>query len=854
MKKALKKENRAFILEIIFIGALLLFTILSFFLFIRNNSRRILAQNDSFIEAVTQQTGARINDLVDMAQSNVEIMAHLYSSVMPEPKMTSEMLQDMADRSPFDYVEFISTDGIDLTADGRTANLSDREYFLDGIQGNSGKCVVYNSRITHETLLIFYSPFYYDDEIIGVLSGILRGDTVYETLSSSYFGVQASCYLLERDGNVIISVGDSSNPTNLLEDLSSDGRLSNEDQQKLELALREGTSTSFNFKGSQGAGSAYITALKDGEWMLIQYFPSSLTKSMTSNANAAGVWLEIELICAFLVYILYRALKNQAQKKQLVTENQEISQIIGAVTQLFARFSLVDFEKDTYEYLENKKSTAPETGRYADLIRYLEPRYLSENGNGEKMSTVISREYIEKHLTEDVPYLQHEYQIQMNGHRWENLSVLCLRRKNGLPVRVLFAIQDVTALKEQEHQIRMALQNASEAAEAANLAKSDFLARMSHDIRTPMNAIMGMTAIAAMHLDDKERLTDCLNKITISSRHLLALINDVLDMSKIESGKVTLSEEPFDVRDLVESVTTIIQAQVNSRKQHLNLELANLDHPQVVGDTLRLRQVFVNILGNAVKFTPEGGTITFAVKEHHSPTQGMASFEFTCTDTGIGMDEAFIKTIFDPFTRSETSVNQKIEGTGLGMAITRNIVRLMDGDIQAESRLGEGSKFTVSVQLKIVSDAPPRQAAGEKDLQVLSAAPENVDFGGKRILLVEDNELNREIAVELLSCFGVNVEEAENGRAAVDFVEKNPANYYDLIFMDIQMPVMDGYDAARCIRSLGRDDTNQIPIVAMSANAFADDIRQAHEAGMNDHVAKPVELAKLLEALEKWLQ
>ncbi len=976
----MKKENRRLILKIIFFGALLAFVLFSFYDFIRDNRQRILEQNDNFIEAATEQSAARLNDLINLSSKDVEMMAYFYGSVMTKPVVDTDMLKDMTKQSFFDYVEFISSDGKDLTADGRRADLRDREYFQQGMKGKSGKCVIHNSKITNETLLIFYTPFYYKEKRIGVLSGIIREENVQSILSSQYFGVQGSSYLLERNGDVLLYAGDGSKPENLLKNLKEKDKLYERDLAKLEQALRDGSSTSFNYRGSNGAGNAYVTALADGEWLLVQSFPSALTKGMAEGADSAGIRLEIKLIIAFLLYILYLLLRNRMQKRELMNENQEILRIVDAVPQLFSRFALVDFEFGTYEYLEGKKSGAPEKGKYRDLIHYLEPRYMAEDDNSEKMSTVISQEHVQQHLSEDVPYLQYEYQIDMDGRQWENMYILCLKRKGGIPVRVLFAIQKVTAIKERELEIRLALKSASEDAEAANRAKSDFLARMSHDIRTPMNAIMGMTAVAAMHLDDRERLTDCLSKITISSRHLLALINDVLDMSKIESGKVTLSEEPFNIADIVESVVTIIRPQINSKKQQLKVHISDINHEDVLGDTLRLRQIFVNILSNAMKFTPENGTITFSIRECDSRIYGMGCYEFICEDTGMGMDEEFVKTIFAPFSRSQDSVSRNIEGTGLGMSITRNIVRMMDGDIQVESKPGEGSKFTVQIHLKL-QDTEMDDVRELEDLKVLVADDdedccvstcdilENIgmraewvlsgeeaiqrtvdaceageDFAavildwkmpgkdgvetareirsrignkvpiiilsaydwtevegqareagiqafiekplfrsrlvyalksvlvqdmedknletnelqqasyeGKRILLVEDNEINREIAVELLSFTNVLVEEAEDGQCAVDMVEKNPPGYYDLVFMDIQMPVMDGYEAARRIRSMNREDTAEIPIIAMTANAFADDIREALESGMNDHMAKPVEVAKLLEMLGKWL-
>ncbi len=986
-RKQGKQNSDAILIDVVVIGALLIFILLSFFTFTRANDRRVMEQNESFIKAATEQKAERLDELIDMSLSSVNQMAYLYGELMTSPTVDTEVLQDMVNRSSFDYVEFISADGTDLAADGRTADLSDREYFLDGMAGNSGKCVVYNSRITNETLLIFYAPFYREGEIIGVLSCILRGETVHDILSSDYFGTRAYSYLLDRSGRIIFSVGDnSSGAENLLEALEKNNRLTAQDLQNLREALDDTNTVdnaSFNYAGrSGGTGSAYAMALADGEWMLVQYFPSSLNRRMISQADSSGIRLEVELAAAFLVYVGYLILKNRRQKRQLVSEKQEMSNIVEAVPLLFTRFALVDFESDTYEYLKDSMVTAPERGRYSDLVRYLAGKYVNDAAEGsDKISDLITKEYVQKNLTEDVPYLQYSYQIDMDGIRWESISILCRERKDGVPVKVLYAIQDMTALREREMEIRMALQDASAAAEAANRAKSDFLARMSHDIRTPMNAIMGMTAVAAMHLDDRERLTDCLSKITISSRHLLALINDVLDMSKIESGKVTLNEEPFSIADMVESVVTIIKTQASAKRQELKVHISAIEHEDVVGDILRLQQVFVNILGNAVKFTPEEGTITFSIRECESVIHGMACYEFVCEDTGIGMDEEYIKTIFEPFSRSRNSVSRNIEGTGLGMSITRNIVQMMDGSIQVASQVGVGSTFTVQIHLKLqdvmeaedvqdladlhvlvadddrdscvatceildsigmlseyvmsgeeavartleayqagsdfaavildwkmpgkdgvetareirerVGDHVPiiilsaydwsdveaeAQEAGiaafiEKPLfrsrlvyalksvlgtdwtekKLAPAETEEDRYAGRRVLLVEDNQLNREIAEELLSFIGVEVEQAEDGAQAVEKVRQSEPGHYDLIFMDIQMPVMNGYEAARSIRALDREDVKTLPIIAMTANAFADDILQAREAGMDGHVAKPVEVNKLMDVLRQWL-
>ena len=983
MNVSAKKDRRTLLLDALFIGALLLFILLSFFQFVRDNDRRILEQNDSFIRAATEQKAERVNELMNVSLRSVEQMAHLYGSLLGEPKVDTAVLQDMVERSSFDYVEFISADGTDLTVDGQTADLSDREYFLNGMAGKSGRCVVHNSRITHETLLIFYAPFYYDGEIIGVLSGILREGTVMSVLASDYFDIQGNAYLLERDGSIILSTGAELIEGNILQTLGDGERLSQEDLKKLEDTLSADNDTdfvSFTYNGSNGTGNAYAIALDGGDWVLVQSLPSAVTSAMTQQSRSAGIQLEMELAAAFLIYVIYLLVKNMLQKRKLENEKMQISRIVDVTSQIFTRFALVDLEQDTYEYLEDKRSEAQERGRYTDLVRFLDQRYIGQAECGENMSTLIGKDYVQAHLTEDMPYLQFSYQIDMKGRHWENIYILCLERRDGVPVRVLYAIQDATALKERELAIRLAMKEASEAAEAANRAKSDFLARMSHDIRTPMNAIMGMTAVAAMHLDDTERLTDCLSKITISSRHLLALINDVLDMSKIESGKVTLSEEPFGLADMVESVVTIIRAQVTAKRQELKVHIDSIQHESVIGDVLRLQQVFVNILGNAVKFTPEGGTITFSIRECPSRVRGMGCYEFVCQDTGIGMDEQFIKTIFEPFSRSKDSVRKNIEGTGLGMSITRSIVQMMEGDIKVTSQPGVGSCFTVQLHLRLQDQAVEdvqeladlrvlvadddqdscvatceildgigmvsqwvlsgreaveravaanqagsdfaavildwkmpdmdgvatareirRRVGDHVPIIILSAydwsdieaearqagiqafiekplfrsrlvfalksvlardeaaggpVPEQMQqdlFQGRRVLLVEDNELNREIAQELLGFIGVTVEQAEDGAQAVELVEKNPPRYYDLILMDIQMPVMNGYEAARRIRAMDREDIAALPIIAMTANAFAADIQDAKDAGMNDHIAKPVEVDKLLAVIKKWM-
>ncbi len=528
---------------------------------------------------------------------------------------------------------------------------------------------------------------------------------------------------------------------------------------------------------------------------------------------------------------------------------------------------------------------------------------------------------------------------------------------------------------------RAALEDALTAANAASEAKSAFLSNMSHDIRTPMNGIIGMTAIAAAHMDDPARIEDCLAKITSSCKHLLALINEVLDMSKIESGEINLNEDMLDLSNLMDDLLTLNKPLADAKHHELVVHIQNISHESVYGDSLRLQQVFTNLVSNAVKYTPEGGKIEITLSEKPSGSPKLGCYELIVKDNGIGMSEEYLPHIFEAFTRADSSFANQTQGTGLGMAITRNIVHMMDGDIKVESKLGEGSTFTVTLFLKLLeedeipmerfislnilvvdddqaicestclllaelgmdgewvlsgreavervktrheagsdyfavlidwkmpdmdgvattmairksvgNDVPIiiisayawsdiekearqagangfvgkplfksrlvhlfRQLLGHEDQENgngLKELTEKTNFAGKRALMAEDNELNAEIAIEILGMTGLAVEWARNGREALSLMENSAPGYFDCIFMDVQMPVMTGLEAAKAIRKLQRPDAKTIPIFAMTANAFAEDVHAVLSAGMNEHIAKPLNFELLLKLLNQYL-
>ena len=530
---------------------------------------------------------------------------------------------------------------------------------------------------------------------------------------------------------------------------------------------------------------------------------------------------------------------------------------------------------------------------------------------------------------------------------------------------------------EDMARMNAALEDALREAEEANQAKSRFLSNMSHDIRTPMNAILGMTGIGLAHIDEKARVQDCLSKIKTASTHLMSLVNDVLDMSRIDSGRMTLNEEEFSLPDLVHDVAVIVRPQAAEKGQSLSIEIGEILEEDLVGDPLRLRQIIVNIINNAVKYTQEGGEIQVCFAQR--PGDGEKVWlDFSCRDNGVGMSAEFLEHIFQPFERAQNTTISRIEGTGLGMSIVKRLVDSMGGEITVESREGEGSLFRVLLPAPVsqqerrplalpqgaavlvaesqdglaerlmeflrqgglepvrretglaavtwlteaqyenrmpcalllgqeLADMPAldlaahvRQLAGQ-DFPILLVSEEDwaqieyravragvsafvpcplfrsrllgtlstlttraeegrqavdgaaEDYSDRRVLLVEDNELNQEIATELLCMTGVQVEVAEDGAQAVEKFQNAPEGWYDLIFMDIQMPVMDGYEAARRIRGLPRPDAGRIWIVAMTANAFVEDVRRSRQAGMNEHISKPVDVDRLNEILRRRL-
>ena len=480
-----------------------------------------------------------------------------------------------------------------------------------------------------------------------------------------------------------------------------------------------------------------------------------------------------------------------------------------------------------------------------------------KNGGSRRHIYCTNLPYCEWYLVTVLPFERLDNAISGMGSRWliivyaASFAVIAMLLYIFFRYLKLFRnqVSELTRINAEMDAARKAAEQARKEAEQANAAKQEFLSSMSHDIRTPMNAIIGMTSLALDNTDDPKRVRDYLGKIALSSKHLLGLINDVLDISKIESGKMTLNVEPVSLREAMDSIVNIMQPQVTAKNQQFKVAAREILSENVRCDGVRLNQVLINLLGNAVKFTPEKGAVQLTVYQEALPEDASrVRTHFLVSDTGIGMSKEYQKVIFESFSREDNTRVRKTEGSGLGMAITKCIVDAMGGTISVRSEQGRGSEFHVVLDLERAA-APAASEAADGAAERAN----DVVLKGRRILLAEDNELNWEVARELLSILELELDWAENGEICVEKFRNSPAGHYDAIIMDVRMPVMDGYEATAAIRGLERADAD-IPIIAMTADAFSEDIQRCLERGMNDHLAKPIDIQAVTFKLKKYLK
>lgn len=1107
------------------------------FLFLRfsvQTSNRIERQNKDYAADAAQLKTEQIDEELSNALRQINTYAYFVGESLTEPVVTAEMLKQMEGNSYFDAIMFTDTEGVDCASDGRISDVTEMEFYNDGISGNNGIEIIYNPYFFDETMACFYAPVRFDNQIIGVLRGaFLAEEYLKDMLTTTYFGEYAKVFFCSPNGRVIASSDGITDDGQLTDILIETNMVDKDTAAQVQQVFDDGGTGVFVCDHSSLTDNVYVTYLPHNNFVFVQTFPKNVTQTMIAKGNSAGIQLEIMLVVIFAVYIMCIIIRTERRRKQLENENLEKGYIISVVNTLFSRFVMVDFEKDSYHYLAGTKSlrgAIPDDGQYQMLINHF-VEAADENYRQDVIDFMDSTSIVAAMSEHNV--LRYELRVIRNGNsEWEYINVVCLERKDGRAVKALFTRQNITELKEKELRIQaeraranrkerqyqvaimsssfckcefnltkdlieeeiigtingqrvtilsqvnmtapckaseyfekwkqyvlpesmesysdtvnteyllkrfeqgdrevvaeywseglgselicvrqsfamarddntgdvmvmviskditeqvrrqreqtQALQDALMQAQHANAAKTTFLSNMSHDIRTPMNAIIGFSTIAVNHIDNKEQVLDCIQKVLASSNHLLSLINDILDMSRIESGKVQIKEQECNISEIIHNLVNIIQPQVKAKQLELFIDTFEVINENIIADPLKLNQVFINLLSNAVKYTHAEGTISFRIVQKSTCRQGYGSYQFIVKDTGIGMSPDFVKHIFDPFEREFTVTQSGIQGTGLGMAITKNIVEMMNGTISVESEQGKGSVFTVELELKLQDNEQMtskikeleglramvvdddlnvcdsvckmlkqfgmrsewttsgreaayraksafddgnayhtfiidwqmsglsgvetarkiRSAVGDdapiiiltaydwsdieeeareagvtafcakplfmSDLKTVLLAANNLvikqetapewtkaDFTGKRILLVEDNKLNREIAEVILEEAGFVVETAPDGTDAVASVVKSEEYYYDAILMDVQMPVMNGYEATRTIRLLQRKDVKNLPIIAMTANALEDDKEAAFKCGMNAHISKPLDMKIFISVLQKILK
>ena len=590
------------------------------------------------------------------------------------------------------------------------------------------------------------------------------------------------------------------------------------------------------------------TLTKPGDYVNVEY------RVRHSDGKLLHVMGSIKLLEKNGELFYQRFLLDITAQKQQERENER--RHMGLVQALSIDFSLIWFVDSETGLITPIRSDGSVNNKFFDSARPLWENmeaYIQEQvyeDDREMLRQAISLEALKKNLAETRTYCINYRKYKDDRIEYFQMKVVRDKTENGMRGIVL-GFRSVDAEIRREMEQNSLLEAALSQAKKASRAKSIFLSNMSHDIRTPMNAIVGFTDLAITHIDSTEQVAEYLKKIKISSNHLLGLINDVLDMSHIESGKVQLEDKPCNLPEILNGLRSILQANVQAKNLTLEIDTVDLLNENIYCDKVRLNQVLLNLLSNSVKYTEAGGMINLQLKEKAGAPEGYGSYEFLIKDNGMGMSREFVERIFEPFERERNSTISKIQGTGLGMAITKNIVDMMNGSIRVESEQGVGTEFTVSFTFRLSSDAEIEPTFTEAAAGGKTSAGDTAVHRTGRLLLAEDVEMNQEIAKALLEGAGFTVDIAENGRIAADMVEQSEPGYYRAVLMDIQMTEMNGYEATRRIRSFKNPDLASIPIIAMTANAFAEDREEALKSGMNAHITKPLDVQVLFETLDK---
>ena len=862
MKKQLMNNKKDFKNFIIFKILPLIITMASlvaaFFMFTLRNKSSITTRNKEYLKESTTSLQQRLNVKFESSLHNISSIAYLFGESISSVEESKSLIKDIEKQTEFNYVRFITKEGDDITSEGEApnVNLSDRDYFIDGMKGNKGITLVEKSRVNGQRQVGFYAPVYSSSNIEGILIGFYLESSLSSDLYNTFYGKQSSVCIIDSNKTIVTSSMNTESSSILegSEDKYSFNSILNSyyfnDKNKdiFESSIANKGEGLFQINTKKGKTYGYISRLSFEfiDWYIVQTYPYEATQILFSIATDSGLSLEVAILVITALYVTYIVFMQVLKNKRIAQENRIATYVTSAARDIFKTMFFVDLEQDRCEDLSINKHNRQKIGTLNELKEYV----ISEVINEKQISDVMQffhpsnlKNYDPSKLTNMVIEVINRTSKEEN---YLSMTFVPTEVEGSIVKCGLLVFNDVTDQKKKELQANIELEDAYNKSQSASKAKTSFLFNMSHDIRTPMNAILGFADLIEKHLDEKDKCKMYLQKLKSSSSFLLSLINNILDMARIESGQTEIVESVWNVNNFVSDLVSVFESAIKEKNLKF-IKFMDIKHENVYCDATRLRQIYLNIISNAVKYTPNGGEIKLIIKEIESDKEGYARFQTVVSDTGIGMSKEFLPHIFEEFSREKTTTESRVVGTGLGMPIVKTLVTLMHGTIEVESEQGVGTKFTVTLDHRIARKEEIKVEHEEiKDKDIVS-------YKGKRILLAEDNELNTEIAVTILEEAGFIVEHAENGQVCVDMIKNAKIGYYDLVLMDIQMPVMDGYKATETIRAINNPRCD-IPIIAMTANAFDEDKRKAYVIGMDGHIAKPINIPQLLETISKVLK
>ena len=826
------KKRLAALLLLLALTAGIGWAVVNYFGFV---SQTIYEESTAHLNEIFHQANQSLYNLVSVNWRQIR-MWEPYLKKAESSEEIAAYVNQAREEINFTNFYFISRDGEYITLSGDRGYLDLREQLASLILERQP--IVANSVVPDKPeIMVFAVPAEessYLDFTYEAIAITYNNSDLVDALRISAFDGKASTFAVLPDGRITVDNGneDMSNIHNLFAMLNESGNLSKEEITAMREDFLAGDSGSRIFDIN---GRNYYLVYESANfqnWTVIGIVPADVVNA-SMNKLQSTTMLVVSGVAVSLALMLLLLVVQQSRQKLKLKDNE-----------LFARdelFSKLSINVDDVFLMVNAKNLRVEyvSPNIEKLTGISEQNVLNDIHELEHLIRMDESVFILDQLSEVLPGEQREwdreYIHQKTGEKlWFRVVVFCTDIQGEK--KYILDLSDRT----KDKKINQKLEDAVHTAENANRAKTTFLNNMSHDIRTPMNAIIGFTNIA-LKQEPKPEVRNCLNKISNSSEHLLTLINDVLDISRIESGKVKFVPIPVDIRTVADTVLGIMQGFLHDRSIEFRTNLAMTETPYVLADAVRIREVLVNILGNAVKFTEDGGSIEFDTSYHPGEDDRHMMVRYRVADTGVGMTEEFTEHIFDEFSQEESSARTQYKGTGLGMAITKRYVDLMSGTICVESEKGRGSTFIVEIPLELTDG----ENVQKQELPMAKA-----DLSGVKVLLAEDNELNAEIAIVQLEELGIQVTRAADGKEAVKIFEENSPETFDLIFMDVMMPEMNGYEATAAIRAIKkRPDARRIPIIAMTANAFAEDVQASLDAGMNGHIAKPIVMDEVKKAI-----